>query len=121
MGLYPLLERSKTIKKVANITAGTECFDIFSRAPGDSEVTSQSFNSIPRKRKPREDLCGYPFRGHQDDPCSPDASAGVPVADQRTEPIKSAEETERVTPARIPQTRTPQARSESLIGFKCQI
>ena len=34
---------------------------------------------------------------------------------------RSAEEAERVTPARIPQTRTPQVRSESLIGFKCQI
>jgi hypothetical protein len=34
---------------------------------------------------------------------------------------RSAEETERVTPARIPQTRTPQVQSESLIGFKCQI
>ena len=63
-----------------------------------------------------------PFRGQHDDPCSPDVLLrGIRSLTSARSRSRSAEETERVTPARIPQTRTPKVRSKSLIGFKCQI
>jgi hypothetical protein len=59
--------------------------------------------------------CAGPFRGQQDDPCSPDVLLrGVPVADQRMEPIEVSRKDGNGDASSHPQTRTPQVRSDRI-------
>jgi hypothetical protein len=54
-----LLELEKSPQQASNVAPGTTCFDIFSPAPGDSDVISQVAAQFPMtQRLRRQDRCG---------------------------------------------------------------